>query len=214
MCYSSKDKSNTLLKEITAMETSLDQNFWNQRWKNQQTGWDIGYASTPIVTFMEKYPNKDARILIPGCGNAYEAAYLLENGFMNLTLIDIAPIAIQNVKEKFKNNPQINIVHGDFFEHKGEYDLLIEQTFFCALEPKLRSDYVSQASSLLADGGEIMGLLFGKEFENQGPPFGGSIDEYNLLFDKLFVIEIMEPCYNSIAPREGSELFIKLRKIN
>jgi len=196
------------------METSLDQNFWNQRWKNQQTGWDIGYASTPIVTFMEKYPNKDARILIPGCGNAYEAAYLLENGFMNLTLIDIAPIAIQNVKEKFKNNPQINIVHGDFFEHKGEYDLLIEQTFFCALEPKLRSDYVSQASSLLADGGEIMGLLFGKEFENQGPPFGGSIDEYNLLFDKLFVIEIMEPCYNSIAPREGSELFIKLRKIN
>ena len=196
------------------METSLDQNFWNQRWKNQQTGWDIGYASTPIVTFMEKYPNKDARILIPGCGNAYEAAYLLENGFTNLTLIDIAPIAIQNVKEKFKNNPQINIVHGDFFEHKGEYDLLIEQTFFCALEPKLRSEYVKQASSLLADGGEIMGLLFGKEFENQGPPFGGSIDEYNLLFDKLFVIEIMEPCYNSIAPREGSELFIKLRKIN
>lgn len=196
------------------METSLDQNFWNQRWKNQQTGWDIGYASTPIVTFMEKYPNKDARILIPGCGNAYEAAYLLENGFTNLTLIDIAPIAIQNVKEKFKNNPQINIVHGDFFEHKGEYDLLIEQTFFCALEPKLRSDYVRQASSLLADGGEIMGLLFGKEFENQGPPFGGSIDEYNLLFDKLFVIEIMEPCYNSIAPREGSELFIKLRRIN
>ena len=196
------------------METSLDQNFWNQRWKNQQTGWDIGYASTPIVTFMEKYPNKDARILIPGCGNAYEATYLLENGFTNLTLIDIAPIAIQNVKEKFKNNPQINIVHGDFFEHKGEYDLLIEQTFFCALEPNLRSDYVNQASSLLADGGEIMGLLFGKEFENQGPPFGGSIDEYNLLFDKLFVIEIMEPCYNSIAPREGSELFIKLRRIN
>ena len=196
------------------METSLDQNFWNQRWKNQQTGWDIGYASTPIVTFMEKYPNKDARILIPGCGNAYEAAYLLENGFTNLTLIDIAPIAIQNVKEKFKNYPQINIVHGDFFEHKGEYDLLIEQTFFCALEPKLRSDYVRQASSLLADGGEIMGLLFGKEFENQGPPFGGSIDGYKLLFDKLFVIEVMEPCYNSIAPREGSELFIKLRRIN
>ncbi|MCT1529736.1 TPMT family class I SAM-dependent methyltransferase [Sphingobacterium daejeonense] len=196
------------------METSLDQNFWNQRWKNQQTGWDIGYASTPIVTFMEKYPNKDARILIPGCGNAYEAAYLLENGFTNLTLIDIAPIAIQNVKEKFKNNPHINIVHGDFFEHKGEYDLLIEQTFFCALEPKLRSEYVKQASSLLADGGEIMGLLFGKEFESQGPPFGGSITEYRLLFDKLFVIEKMELCYNSIAPREGSELFIKLRRNN
>jgi hypothetical protein len=59
-----------------------------------------------------------------------------------------------------------------------------------------------------------MGLLFGKEFESEGPPFGGSINDYRLLFDKLFVIEIMESCYNSIAPREGSELFIKLRRIN
>lgn len=82
------------------------------------------------------------------------------------------------------------------------------------MEPKLRSEYVKQASSLLADGGEIMGLLFGKEFESQGPPFGGSITEYRLLFDKLFVIEKMELCYNSIAPREGSELFIKLRRNN
>jgi hypothetical protein len=56
--------------------------------------------------------------------------------------------------------------------------------------------------------------LFGKEFESEGPPFGGSINDYRLLFDKLFVIEIMESCYNSIAPREGSELFIKLRRIN
>jgi len=96
------------------METSLDQDFWNQRWENQQTGWDIGYASTPIVTFMDEYPNKDARILIPGCGNAHEAAYLLENGFTNLTVIDIAPMAVDQLKDKFKDKPEISVILGDF----------------------------------------------------------------------------------------------------
>ncbi len=196
------------------MDTSLDQNFWNERWENQQTGWDIGYASTPIVTFMDSYPNKDARILIPGCGNAYEAAYLLEQGFTDLTLIDIAPKAIEQVRKRFKDEPNIEIILGDFFEHEGKYDLMLEQTFFCALEPKLRPDYVKKAHSLLGDKGQIAGVLFGIEFEKQGPPFGGSAEEYKELFEPYFRLDRMEPCYNSIAPRNGSELFIKLERKN
>lgn len=196
------------------METSLDQDFWNQRWENQQTGWDIGYASTPIVTFMNEYPNKDARILIPGCGNAHEAAYLLENGFTNLTVIDIAPMAVDQLKDKFKDKPEISVILGDFFDHQGEYDLMLEQTFFCALEPKLRSEYVKKSNSLLAEGGEIVGVLFGVEFEKSGPPFGGTKEEYRPLFTPYFEIEKMEPCYNSIGPRMGTELFIKLERKN
>jgi len=196
------------------METSLDQNFWNQRWKSQQTGWDIGYASTPIVTFMDNYPNKDARILIPGCGNAYEAAYLLEKEFTNITLIDIAEFAIDNISKRFKGNPNIKIILGDFFEHQGQYDLMLEQTFFCALDPNMRPLYIKKANSILAEKGEIIGLLFGKHFESQGPPFGGLSEEYRPLFEPYFNIKTMELCYNSIPPRKGSEIFIRLEKKN
>ncbi|MGJ1203360.1 methyltransferase domain-containing protein [Sphingobacterium lactis] len=188
----------------------MDKEYWNARWENQQTGWDIGYASTPIVTFFNTFPDKDAKILIPGCGNAYEAAHLLEAGFTNITLIDIAPRAIAQVKERFAGQ-QIEILLGDFFDLKGDFDLMLEQTFFCALEPSQRPDYVKQASRLLErKGGEIVGVLFGVTFEKEGPPFGGSAEAYEQLFEKEFTIRKLEPCYNSIGPRQGTELFIRM----
>ncbi|MFN3939736.1 MAG: SAM-dependent methyltransferase, partial [Chitinophagales bacterium] len=48
----------------------LDAHFWNQRYVNQATGWDLGQVSPPLQIFFEQMQNKDVRILIPGCGNA------------------------------------------------------------------------------------------------------------------------------------------------
>ena len=67
--------------------------------------------------------------------------------------------------ERFKNRG-VKVLHGDFFDHAGVYNLIIEQTFFCALDPSLRGSYVEKMHSLLADGGKIAGVLFDKEFEN------------------------------------------------
>jgi hypothetical protein len=192
--------------------SEFDQNFWNDRWKNQQTGWDIGMASPAITSYMETYPNKNAAILIPGCGNAYEAKWLVENGFTNITLIDIAPQAISSLRKRYASEPAINIILGDFFEHQGEYDLLIEQTFFCAISPHLRPSYVAKSASLLKKHGSIIGLLFKLKFEKEGPPFGGEKTDYRSLFEKHFTIRKMEDCYNSIKPRANTELFLNLIK--
>ena len=67
--------------------------------------------------------------------------------------------------KKFKNNPNIKIVLGDFFAHKGKYDLIIEQTFFCALPPTMRQKFVWKMHQLLADEGKLAGLLFNRAFE-------------------------------------------------
>lgn len=192
--------------------TPLDKNFWNSRWEHNETGWDIGYASPAITSFLENYPNKEAAILIPGCGNAYEAEWLFNQGFTNITLIDIAPLLVQSLQEKFKATPSIKVICTDFFQHNNTYDLIVEQTFFCAISPSLRKEYVTKMHSMLNTNGEIIGLLFNKEFEKQGPPFGGTITEYQLLFSPYFTIQKMEDCYNSIPPRAGSEAFIHLKK--
>lgn len=204
----------TLLSEITNNTEGIDlnQNFWESRWKNKQTGWDIGYPSPAITDFLEVYPNKNASILIPGCGNAYEAEYLYRNGFTDITLIDIAPHAVEKLKNKFRNDPQVKVVQGNFFDWEGDYDLMIEQTFFCAIAPELRPNYVKKAHDLLKKDGQIVGLLFNREFQEQGPPFGGVQMEYETLFQPFFDIKIMEECTNSIPPRQGSELFIQLMK--
>lgn len=190
----------------------LDKTFWNQRWENKQTGWDIGMASPAITNFMSNYPHKNAAILIPGCGNAHEADWLVQHGFTNITLIDIAPKAVAILKEKYADQPAIEVIEGDFFEHEGQYDLLLEQTFFCAISPALRTNYVAKAASLLKDSGKLIGLLFNVMFEKNGPPFGGEKTEYDALFKKHFTIKKMEECYHSIRPRANTELFIHLIK--
>jgi SAM-dependent methyltransferase len=192
-------------------EKRLDQHYWETQYKTNATGWDLGKVSPPIKEYIDTLENKNSSILIPGCGNTYEAEYLLQLGFTNVTVIDIAPTLVDKLLKKFKNNPNIKIVLGDFFAHEGKYDLIIEQTFFCALPPEMRQEYVLKMYQLLTKKGKIAGLLFNKTFEG-GPPFGGSKAEYELLFNKHFDFLHIDICQNSIKPRANSELFIELQK--
>nr|WP_315203256.1 methyltransferase domain-containing protein [uncultured Flavobacterium sp.] len=188
-----------------------NQTFWDSQYQANTTGWDLGAISPPIKSYIDTLEHKNIRILIPGCGNSYEAVYLLKQGFTNVTVIDIAPTLIENLKTKFQNNHNINIVLGDFFEHQGKYELIIEQTFFCALPPEMRLKYVSKMHQLLAKEGKIVGLLFNRTFES-GPPFGGSQEEYEMLFKNAFNFLKMEVCQNSVSPRAGTELWIEFQK--
>jgi SAM-dependent methyltransferase len=192
-------------------EKVLDQHYWEAQYKTKATGWDLGKVSPPIKEYIDTLKDKNSSILIPGCGNSHEAEYLLSQGFTNITLIDIAPTLVENLQGKFKNYPNIKIVLGDFFEHKGKYDLVIEQTFFCALPPTMREKYVVEMHKILKNKGLLVGLLFNKTFES-GPPFGGSKAEYEQLFKNHFDFKIMETCHNSIAPRANNELFIEFQK--
>ena len=198
------------MKESQSLE-NLDKTFWNSKYENNLTGWDLGMISPPIKEYIDQIENKALRILIPGAGNAYEAKYLIEKGFTNVTVIDIAPRLIQNLREEFKNNAAIHLIEGDFFEHKGAYDLIIEQTFFCAIHPSLRPKYVEKMKSLLAENGKLCGLLFNRKFEG-GPPFEGNKEEYMDLMKEELNIETMETCYNSHPARKDTELWIHLQK--
>ena len=200
------------INDTNNSDNPLGKSYWNERWQTHQTGWDIGYASPAITEYMAQYPNKNAAILIPGCGNAWEAEWLAANGFTNITLLDIAPAAASQLDNKFAGNNAIKVICADFFSHEGEYDLIIEQTFFCAIPPSKRKQYAEKAASLLNEGGKIIGLLFDKEFEKEGPPFGGTSSEYKEIVGPYFDIKTMSACTNSIDSRAGSELFIRLEK--
>mgnify|MGYP001160625470 FL=1 len=196
---------------VVTCDLPLDQTYWDNQYKANATGWDLGKVSPPIKSYIDTIENKEVKILIPGCGNTYEAEYLLEQGFTNVTVIDIAPTLVENLKQKFANHKNITIVLGDFFEHKGEYDYIIEQTFFCALPPILRQRYVWKMHQLLSDRGKLAGLLFNREFE-VSPPFGGNLKEYEHLFRNAFVFNSISLAKNSIPARENTELFIEFQK--
>lgn len=189
--------------------TEFNAEYWSTRWKNDETQWDVGYPTPPIKNYIDGLTNKNIRVLVPGAGNAYEGVYLLENGFHNTFILDISPLPLKNIQEKHPWINSKNLILGDFFELKSTYDLLLEQTFFCALHPSLRRRYVEKCHQLLVPNGILAGVLFNDTLNTDHPPFGGNLLEYQELFHPYFEGS-MEPCYNSIKPRENRELFIKL----
>jgi SAM-dependent methyltransferase len=197
---------------VNTNDNTLDQKYWNNQYLSGTTNWDLGEVSPPLKQYFDQLTNKSISILIPGCGNAHEADYLLKLGFTNITLIDIAPALVDKLQLQYEENPNIKIVLGDFFTHELKYDLIVEQTFFCALQPSMRNAYAKKMNSLLKDNGKLVGLLFNRQFEHQGPPFGGSKEEYESLFSPLFQLNTMETAYNSFIKRQNTELFIQLIK--
>ena len=193
-------------------KNNLDKTYWNNRYNENATPWNIGYASLPIVKYIEQLKNKNLKILIPGAGNGYEAEYLWKKGFKNVYALDFAKQSLDNLKNRVPNFPQNQVIAEDFFHFEGQFDLVIEQTFFCALHPNLRNRYVEKTHQLLKPKGKIVGLLFNFELTDSGPPFGGSENDYREMFKNKFNIKVLEPAINSIKERNGKELFFIFEK--
>ena len=105
-----------------------------------------------------------------------------------------------------------HLIEDNFFNHSGEYDLIVEQTFFCAIHPEHRQAYAEKVHELLKPKGKLMGLLWSVELNEKHPPFGGSKEEYHNYFDPLFNFVHFGNSYNSIQPRSGRELFLLAEK--
>jgi SAM-dependent methyltransferase len=190
----------------------LNAHYWDKRYLAQRTGWDLKRVSPPLKAYIDQLSDTQFSVLIPGCGNAYEAFYLASQGFTSITLLDISSVLVERLQAQLAPYPAVRVLCQDFFQHQGQYDLILEQTFFCALPLSLRQAYVKQVHQLLKPGGSLVGLLFDRSFSGEEPPFGGSEAEYRELFGHDFLFHALEPCYNSIPPRAGTELFIHFRK--
>ena len=197
------------------MENVNQAQFWQQRYEEDSIGWDMGQVSPPLKAYIDQLPEsaKSQAVLVPGAGNAYEVGYLHEQGFTNVTLVDFAPAPIAAFAERYPDFPAKHLICADFFELSPEqyqFNWVLEQTFFCAINPSRRDEYMQQMAALLKPNGKLIGLLFDKDFGRDEPPFGGTKDEYQQRFATHFDIDIMEPSYNSHPARQGSELFIKM----
>lgn len=191
---------------------SLDLAYWEKRHSARDTPWQLPVASPPLVNFMESMSDKKLSILIPGAGTGLEALALAKMGFEQITVLDISPTSISRVKASIPHKwyDNMKFVAQDFFDHSGKYDIILEQTFFCALEPRFRESYIKKCHQLIDPDGMLVGVLFSRKFEG-GPPYGGDSEEYERLFTPHFHIKTMERCHNSYSARLGNELFIQLK---
>lgn len=196
------------------MKLELNADYWNTRYLNNEFGWDIGSVSAPLKNYIDQLTDKNIKILIPGAGNSYEAEYLFNNGFKNVYVCDYASEPLKNLSERLPDFPKDHLLQVDFFELNGhKFDLILEQTFFCAINPSLRANYFNKMKELLNPNGKLVGVLFNDVLNTDKPPYGGNQLQYYSYFKNLFKIKTFEKCYQSIPARAGRELFINLQQM-
>jgi thiopurine S-methyltransferase len=195
------------------MEHTLTAQYWEERYLHGYTGWDIGHVSGGMKQIIDQLPDKTEKILVPGAGNGFEVAYLWQQGFTNVFLLDWAQSPLDNFAKKNPDFPKDHLLRQDFFMLDIKFNLVLEQTFFCALHPSQRNDYVQKMHEILLPDGRIQGLLFSVPMYDNRPPYGGSIGEYQNLFSPLFEVKKMQPCTFSEPDRMGMEAEIELVRI-
>ncbi|MGB3150722.1 MAG: methyltransferase domain-containing protein [Maribacter sp.] len=188
-----------------------EQKYWTRRYQDKSTGWDIGYTSTPLKTYIDQMKDKTVSILIPGAGNAYEAEYLWQNGFKNVHVMDISQVPLAAFQKRNPDFPAEQMFVTDFFKHQGTYDLILEQTFFCSFVPtdENRYAYAIQMANLLKPNGKLVGVWFDipLTYDLEKRPFGGNKELYLSYLTPYFKTITFDRCHNSIPPRLGNELF-------
>ena len=190
---------------------STTKEYWSQRYHENNTGWDLGAPSPPLQNYVNQLTDKHLKILIPGACNSYEAEYLFKNGFTNVHVLDIAKEPLESFRKRNPNFLVEQLHEHDFFEFEGQYDLILEQTFFCSFPPlpETRKAYAQKMHQLLKLNGKLVGLWFNFPLTGdlEKRPFGGDMEEYLSYLSPYFEVQSFESCYNSIPPRQGNELF-------
>jgi len=78
-----------------------DPKYWDNRYKDQEDGtfdWLEDWLS--LKKIISEYIQKDAKVLILGCGNAEFSEDMYDAGFENLENIDISPVVIDQMRDR------------------------------------------------------------------------------------------------------------------
>ena len=191
--------------------------YWEKFYQSGEIGWDLG-GPTPIFDDWIQFQRDSLSICILGSGNGWDAINFAEKGH-NITAVDFAESAIDNMHTSAKDKGvQINIIHSDIFDlcklFNHTFDIVLEYTCFCAIDPARRMDYVRITHQILKPDGKLVALLFpiDKDLINDGPPFAVDLDSTIDLFSKYFILEKKEIPSLSIERRNGREVFVIFKK--
>ena len=188
---------------------------WQGHYESNDLGWDLGHVAPPFVKLWEEGKLPVGKALVPGCGRGHEVIFLAENGF-EVTAIDFSNGAVTYLERALEERSLSGrVLHQDFFgldnSHDGIYDLVLEQTFFCAIAPRQRQDYVRNVTRILKPGGMLVGLFYHTDKEG-GPPYNTTRADITVNFAKNFKILELDKTTLSAAQRKDKEWLGILKK--
>jgi SAM-dependent methyltransferase len=177
--------------------------FWETRYRANVIPWDAGKVPAALQSYARQLAS-GSRILIPGCGSAYEAYYLIENGF-DVLAIDFSQAAVEAAQRTLACFPE-RVRLADFFafDYGRPYDCVYERAFLCALPLKMWNAYVQRMAEIIRPGGTLAGFFFFGQ-SVKGPPFATSQKALHALLDPHFELTSDSAVEDSIALFKDAE---------
>ena len=188
---------------------------WERHYNEKDLRWDLDEVAPPFVHLWEGRDIPPCRAIVPGCGAGHEVMFLSEKGF-EVTAVDYTDGAIKLIKSAFEeNNYSGEVLQQDFFEldcnYNEKFELMLEHTFFCAINPNMRQEYVETAKRILKPGGYLIGLFY-ETNEDGGPPFNTHKEDIEKYFSSSFKIESLSKTPHSAKQRLEKEWLAVLKK--
>ncbi|QSN61602.1 methyltransferase [Caballeronia sp. M1242] len=186
--------------------------FWDERFDRRFMPWDQAGVPDAFRTFVSALAAPEAtRVLIPGCGNAYEAAYLAERG-MSVRAIDFSPSAVAAARAQLAAHGGV-VEEADFFTYQPPFapDWIYERAFLCALPKDRWTDYAERMAALARPGALLSGFFF-IGATPKGPPFGIERNELDALLAPHFELVDDHEVSGSIPVFAGRERWLTWRR--
>lgn len=176
--------------------------FWDERFERGFTPWDRGGVPDALRAFAAQRAPQS--VLIPGCGAAWELAFLSEAGWI-ATAIDFSPAAVATAKAALGPWRE-RVLEADFFTYQPAVPpaVIYERAFLCALPRAMWPQVAARWAALLAPGALLAGFFFFDDAP-KGPPFGIAAAELEALLSPDFERIEDAPVSDSIAVFAGKE---------
>jgi methyl halide transferase len=151
---------------------------WAQRYSARNTPWDLGSAhpelAARIVSGAIAPARERARAFVPGAGRGHDALALARAGFA-VTAIELVEALREPLGDALGAlGGELLVEDALAYRPRVPFELFLEHTFFCALDPSQRPAWGELARRVLAPGGRLCALVFpcGKSLDEGGPPWG------------------------------------------
>lgn len=159
---------------------------WEGMWARglaRGQAFDASQPEPALVALMERHTLPTGRALVPGCGRGYSVVQLASPERTALGL-DIAPTGVAAARDFIAKSVggsslegQVDVQEADFFSAElvptlGQFNVVYDCTFLCAIQPDMRKAWAEQMNKLLAPEGELVTLIFPNgPLGSTGPPF-------------------------------------------
>lgn len=181
--------------------------FWDERFAAGFTPWDARGVPPVLRRFLaapDVAPGR--RVLVPGCGSAYEVALLDAAGF-DVLAIDYSAAAIARAREVLPPALAERVLRqADFFGFESApFDWIYERAFLAALPPALWPRWAARLRELLTPRGALVGLFFldtALPQPRRGPPFVATRAELDGLLTGFVCEED-----SAVAPDQSAPVF-------